>query len=408
VTRICAGLAAIVLVVSAASASAKRGPVLAFVWNGSVVSLMRVDPMSLRSTGGPTRAIGTGAFLVARSPRGATLAFDTDRGAILSLVDSADLEARGRVDLGEGWIASAAWTSPTRLVAVVGSEVRTRIVTVDPATHRKLTDRALPLRETLLGSSAAEGRVVFLVGRSDSIGPVRLGVAGADGRVRTVVLARITGGTEVPADHATGVIKGAWPGLAAAPDGRRAAVVGAGGLVAEVDLDSLAVSYHTRTVRTPARAHKALAGWQRSALWLPTGVVAITGRDYSASVANGTEEMSGTPAGVTLVDSRDWTSKGVDEGASLITRIGSTLVAFGGAYASGPNAGTGIGVRGYSPDGALLFQLFGTDQILDVQAAGGLVYVTGCDSRCFRIVDPASGAMVGTAQTLRPTQLVGA
>jgi hypothetical protein len=274
-------------------------------------------------------------------------------------------------------------------------------------TRRKLGERTLPLHETLLVSNAAGGRVVFLAGRSDTIGPVRLGVAGADGRVRTVVLDRIAGGTEPPADYSTGVIKGAWPGLAVQPDGRRAAVIAAGGLVAEVDLDSLVVSYHPRGVRTPARAHKALAGWQRSALWLPAGTLAVTGMDYSASVANGTEEMTGTPAGVTLVDTRDWTSKGIDEGASLVTRVGSTLVVYGGAYASGPNGGTGIGVRGYSPDGALRFQLFGAEQILDVQAAGELVYVTGCDRRCFRIVEPASGMVTGMAQTLRPTQLVG-
>jgi hypothetical protein len=200
VVRICTGLVAIALVLSAASASAKRGPVLAFVWKGGVVSLTRVDPMSLRSTDGPSRTIGTGAFLVARSPGGANLAFDTDRGAVVSLVDSAGLGLRGRVDLGEGWIAAAIWTAPARLVAVVGSEVRTRVVTVDPSTRRKLSDRALALRETLVASGAAGGRVVFLTGRSDAIGPVRLGVAGADGRVRTVVLDRIAGGTEAPAD----------------------------------------------------------------------------------------------------------------------------------------------------------------------------------------------------------------
>jgi hypothetical protein len=54
VIRICTGLAAMVFVLSAGSASAKRQPVLAFVWNGSVVSLTRVDPMSLRSSGGPS------------------------------------------------------------------------------------------------------------------------------------------------------------------------------------------------------------------------------------------------------------------------------------------------------------------------------------------------------------------
>jgi hypothetical protein len=41
---------------------------------------------------------------------------------------------------------------------------------------------------------------------------------------------------------ATGVVTVASPALAVEPTGRRAAVVGAAGLVAEVDLDSLAVT----------------------------------------------------------------------------------------------------------------------------------------------------------------------
>jgi hypothetical protein len=403
--RICAGAAAAAaLVLTSASASAKQGPALALVWNGSVVSLTRVDPMSLRSSSASV-AVGTGAHFVARSPRGAILAFDAGRGAVLSLVDTAPLRPRGSVELGEGWIGAAAWPSPRRLVAVVGTEAGTKVVTVDPAVHRKIGERSLPAHQMLLRSAAGD-RVVFLTSESQSIAPVRLGVAGIDGAVRTVLLARIAGGTQLPADPSTAAVTSYSPALTVEPGGRRAAIVGAAGLVAEVDLNTLAVTYHPGALRKLARAAKAMQGWQRSALWLSSGTIAVTGMDYSATVANGQEEMTETPAGLTLVDTRDWTSRPVDAGAAFLTRAGDTLVAYGApAFSTKPSPG-GIGLRGYSPSGALRFQLFGTEQIGEVQTAGGLVYVTGCANRCFRIVDPVSGTLAGTAETLRPTQLV--
>jgi hypothetical protein len=401
-----AALALSTLVLGTTSAAAKRPPLLALVWKGSVVSLTRVDSMSLRPVGAPSLRIGY-AFPVARSPRGLTLAFDTDRGAVLSFVDVRTLRLRGSVTLGDGWISAAAWPSSRRLVAVVGSEGQSRVFTIDPATRRRVSVHTLPLHDELLASATAGNRVVFLLGESQSIAPVSLGVAGVDGAVHSVVLSQITGGTAPPADYASGVARTAWPALAVDPGGSRAAVVGAGGLIAEVDLNTLAVSYHPGVARVPARAAKALEGWQRSALWLPSGTLAVTGMDYQATVKDGKEEMSGTPAGVTLVDTADWSSRVVDEGASYVDRVGNSLIAFGGAYSSGPVSPPGIGLRGYASDGALRFQLFGTEQIGDVQRAGGLAYVAGCNDRCFRIVDPTSGAMVGSAETAETTQLVG-
>jgi hypothetical protein len=218
--------------------------------------------------------------------------------------------------------------------------------------------------------------------------------------VRTVLVDRIAGGTELPADPSTQPVSYASPALAVDPSGAHAVVIGAGGLVAEVDLRSLVVTYHPSPTRTLARTAKALQGWQRSAIWLPSGRVAVSGADYSATVANGTEHMTETPAGLTLVDTRNWTLTAVDPGVSLLARSGDTLVAFGGGSA-------GIGIRGYSPAGALRFQLFGTEQIGEAQGVGGLVYAVGCGNRCFRIVDPVSGALGGTAETPLPTQLVG-
>lgn len=407
--RIAAVAALSTVLLGTGSAAAKPSPVLATVWKGTVFSLTRVDPMTLRAVGGPSLPIGGGAYLVARSPRGVTLAFDTDRGAVLSFVDTRRLRLRGTIAFGDGWVGAAAWPSPRRLVAVLGSEGTARAVVLDPLERKKLADRPLPFRENLLASAATASRVVFLLGETSAIAPVRLAVAGIDGAVRSVLLSRIEGGTEPPVDYSTGVVKSARPALAVDPTGRRGVVVTAGGLVAEVDLQTLAVAYHPPTARTPARAGKALEGWQRSAVWLPSGTLAVTGMDYHATVQNGTEQMSGTPAGVTLYDTSGWTSSTVDAGASFVARVGNTVLAYGGAYVSEGSAlsQAGIGLRGYAADGALRFQLFGSEQIGDVQTAGGLVYVGGCNDRCFRLVDPASGEMVGKAETAQTTRLVG-
>lgn len=269
--RFGAAVVAFTLALCAASASAKRPPVLAMVSSGNVVSLARVDAMTLRPVGGSSLLIGGGAYQVARSPHGVTLVFDTGRGAVLSFVDAATLRLRGSVRVGDGWVGAAAWPSPRRLVAVVGSEGYPKVVTVDPTTRRRLTEHLLPFRTGLLASAAGAGRVVFLLADSQSIAPVRLGVAGGDGAVRTVVLDRIAGGTQLPADPSTEVARITVPALAVDPAGVRAAVVGADGLVAEVDLETLAVVYHPRAVRVQARAHKALQGRHRSATWLPSG-----------------------------------------------------------------------------------------------------------------------------------------
>jgi hypothetical protein len=403
--RFAAAAVVSVLVLGVTSAAAKRSPVLATVSKGSVVSLTRLDPMSLRPVDGRSLPVGGGAYLVAHSPRGATLAFDIDSGVVLSFVDTATLRPRGSIALGVGWTGAAAWPSPTRMVAVLGGEVSTRVVVVNPLTRKTLADRSLRYQILLASDATADG-VVFLLSQLSEIAPVRLAVAGTDGVVRSVVLAQITGGTESTADG-TGLMRTAQPGLALDPTRTKAAVVGADGLVAEVDLRTLSVTYHPRALRAPARAAKGLQGWQRRALWLDSGVLAVTGMDFGAAVKDGVEEVTETPAGLTCVDTGDWRSRVVDSGASYLGRAGSTVLAYGGATRQGL-ALSGIGLRGYGADGAARFQLFGNESIGDVQVAGGLAYVTGCGGRCFRIVDASTGALVASLSTPGDTRLVGA
>jgi hypothetical protein len=405
--RLAATVAVSVAVLGAPGAGAKpQAPLLAMVWRGSVVSLTRVDAMSLRPVGGRSLAIGY-AVPVARSPRGVTLAFDGARGAALEFVDVRNLRSSGSVRIGDGWIGGAAWPSPRRLVAVVGSEGRTRVVTVDPTLREKLGERSLPYRE-LLAAVPTAGRVVFVTGPTSSIGPVHVSVAGVDGAVRSVRLTRIAGGTQFPTDPANPISRFARPALAVDSAGGRAAVVDGNGLVAEVDLAALTVAYHPRIARTPARTGKAQEGWERTAVWLPSGTLAVTGMDYEAAVQDGIERMTGSPVGVVLYDTRDWTAGAVDEGASEVVRMGDTLLAFGGAYVSDASsyAEGGIGLRGYGAEGALRFRIFGSERIGDVQTAGGHVYIGGCNRRCFRIVDPASGEVLAAPVTAQTTELV--
>jgi hypothetical protein len=380
---------------------------LALVWKGSGASLTRVDAMTLRAVGGAALRIHA-TSLVGRSPRGVTLAFGTGGGA-LAFVDAGSLRLRGSMQLCGTWIAAAAWPSAGRLVAVTGSDATSCVVVVDPGSRREVVERPLPFSDTVLSAEPAAGRVVFLIADRKSVSGVRLGVAGADGTLRTVALDRIQGGTELPDDAATGAVTQARPALAVDPGSRRAAVVDAAGQVAEVDLSTLAVLYHPRALRAPARAGKALDGWDRTALWLPSGNLAVTGIDYHSSVQNGTERMTGTAAGVTLYDTSTWAATAIAPGASAVVRVGNTLLAYGGGYAfqGSSSSQSGIGLRGFAADGTPRFQLFASERIGDVQVAGGLVYVGGCHDRCFKIVDPASGTVVGSPRTALTTRLVG-
>ena len=69
----------------------------------------------------------------------------------------------------------------------------------------------------------------------------------------------------------------ASPGLAVDPVAGRAYVAGQAGLVAEVDLQTAAVSY--RDGRRPAAATKIVSGRHRQAVALGDGRLAVTGVD---------------------------------------------------------------------------------------------------------------------------------
>jgi hypothetical protein len=142
------------------------------------------------------------------------------------------------------------------------------------------------------------------------------------------------------------------------------------------------VQVHPLALRRPAAAAKELTGWSRDAVWAAPGVLAVSGRN------------EGKPAGLLLVDTRTWQARAVEPGASEVVQAGSTLVA------------SGSGLSGYTLGGAFRFHLFGDEPVAGAEVAGGLVYLSGCNSFCHRVVDPRAGRLVADVTTTRQTVLV--
>src|SRR5207302_7510037 len=115
------------------------------------------------------------------------------------------------------------------------------------------------------------------------------------------------------------------PALAADAATGHAYVIYPDGLAAEVSLDSLAVSYHelasaSLTARLsawlqPDAEAKGMNGTSWRGLSLGSGFVAVAGNVQHAVLSGNTEQMTSSPAGLAIVDVRNWTIRTLDRGA---------------------------------------------------------------------------------------------
>lgn len=198
------------------------------------------------------------------------------------------------------------------------------------------------------------------------------------------------------------------PGLAVEPGGRRAVVVGPDGLAAEIDLPTLRVRYLTLGRRRsllarifgwlePEAKAKVTTGPSRSAAWIDEDTIVVWGEDFRASVRDdGSFRGTNAPAGVGLVDVRDWTVRFVDQRAPYALISGRAIVAFGArrTYGSDVDVVEGVGLTVYDPDGRRRFRLFGDEPIWSVEAVGAYAYVGPGRDRRLRVVDLRSGKIV--------------
>jgi hypothetical protein len=267
----------------------------------------------------------------------------------------------------------------------------------------------------------AADALVFLCVPDQGIGRARLVVAGVDGSVRTVELPRVSAGWVFP-DHPAADPVGTQrlPGVAVDPVGARVYVVQSTGPAAEIDIRTLAVSYHdlhadkSALARLaswwePSAAAKGMTGPVRTAQWLGDGLIAVTGHDEQFAAGSGGQGvLSDTPAGLAVIDTHDWTVATLDAGANAVKVANGTLLATGSSWSSTGDQVAAIGLVAYGADRSRRFRLFPGAQAWVDFVLGGRAYVDEGVPNATRIgvVDLASGKVVAERSGRLPLPLL--
>jgi hypothetical protein len=388
------GIALVLALTADAAAKEQRPMVLGTVWNGGgTTEIVKLDGLSLKPISRRARVDEPSSF-VARSPGRDRAVFTIGRSQDrLRFLDMRRMRFVGGVRIGH--VQGSLWREARRLVLLAGSE-RPSVFLVDPLTRRARLTQTLDGSVTAVARSAT--RLAVLLNPRERIGPATLAIIDANGNVREVPLPSIRAGGEI-VDAATYSSRWQVPGLAIDPAGRHAVVVPAVGSVAHVDLETLDVALHSTKARTLARQRKRMEGWLRSATWFGPHLVAVTGTDYSP-VGNSVRR---TAAGVTLIDTRDWSARTIEPGATSVAVAGDRLLVSGGTW-NEPSGNEGMGLSGYGPDGTKRFHLFGQAYVY-VELVGRYAYLPAANNTRYTIVDPRRGTVVARVSMRQTTTL---
>ena len=401
--------------VGAAKAPA-RAPLLGFVPKGSESSLLtRLNPLTLVPRRGRTMRLDGVISAWSLSPDASKLAVASggEAQSELRVVDTTRMRSLGRVVLtGQVQVTTIFWADAERLFAVVTHLTRrpdgnfdrqpASLVAIDPATRQVVEEQSLD--GYVQGSAHAQGVLALILGAESGIGPARLAVVGADGRVTTIQLDGVTAGFE-PVDESNPAAVSHYrePGLVLTPDGTRAYVASPGQLAA-IDLRTLAVSYHR--LGSARRLQKgAVEGSSRSVQWVRDGVLLVTGHDDKPSAgSDGTPRVEIHPTTAELVDTRDWSVRALDSSATYAA-IGSDAIALmGPSWSDRLQKNVGSGVTFYGLDGVRRAHLFGTTEMYGL-VVGRRAFVVR-SGYSYAIVSTTSGRIMRTVRRLLPTPLL--
>lgn len=339
-------VAVLALVAARADAAPPQALMLGLVYSaGSGNSaLARFDPLALEQLPGQSVSLGTSVGSWAFSPDGRLLAV-AGASLTLRLVDLDTMTALGDVRLAArgGTVNGVTWVRQDRLLAVVNTTAGALVVAVDGVTRRVV--RSTQLRRPF---GYALGRLpnglAFLLDSNGRFAAAQVAVVDADGHVRVATIGAVSIGSVQRRARGEILVRRRGAGLAVDPVGRRAYLVAADDRVAELDLDSLAVSYQ----RPQRQLAKAIEGSFRVARWLGGGLIAISGADY----ATASGRTTGTPIGVRLLDVGAWRLRILDPKAT------GFLLANGLVLAESSSTGRpGLQATAYGADGRERYRL---------------------------------------------------
>jgi hypothetical protein len=248
--------------------------------------------------------------------------------------------------------------------------------------------------------------LILLLGPANAIGSSELVLFAADGTTHVATLDRIPSGWEVSGADGERVRR-VTPALAVDRTGNRAFVVSAGGPVAEVDLRSMSIAYHDlarpisllnrlgRWLEPAAEAKGPLEGPIREAVWLGSGTLAVWGRNDHVELNGDQRRLWQEPAGVSLIDTHDWTVRVLDHGATSATIADETLLTFSWLWDSRRDRLDGTGLSAFGPDGSQRFHVLQSRPIYNVQALGRRAFVWGAGARsAYSVVDLRRGRVL--------------
>src|SRR5205823_3700378 len=101
------------------------------------------------------------------------------------------------------------------------------------------------------------------------------------------------------------------------------------------------------------------------------------------------------PAGLEVVDTRDWSVRTLDPEADSAVVADGILLADGSSWRSDANGSSGDGVAAYGADGTLRWRVDAGSPRW-VAAAYGRLAVVGGESRPYELVDLATGKVLRT------------
>jgi hypothetical protein len=371
---------------------------------GSVIH--RVDRRTLEPLDGRGVKVPFYSAAAERSPNGKLLAVGESEGGKVLFVDVDHMQALGTAEVDSAsYVDRLHWVKTDLLLASLGGTPG-MVAALDPSTNEVLSVH--DLGGATLYSQPAGKELVSLVAPTSQIGPARL-VAFDGSELREVTLTEVPAGWEEMegTDDSDYRARQSVPALAVNPEGTRAVVIPGGGRVAEVDLDTMEVRYHDlaepvsfwgrlRDWLEPSAQAKAINGPDRNAVWLPNGLVAVSGAEYTMDG----DRFDVTPAGLSLIDSSNWSVRRLSDEPGWVTFRGGALLASVWYEDSAEQK-----LMVFDIDGGHRFTLVRVASDLS-QTSGSRLYATTNDGRRFEIIDLESGKTVGRAEPSRQTWLL--